>query len=184
MKSRARPTPLPDDDPDVNRWRHQHIEVERVADRVNKTGEPLEHIIDSDGNRGYPFRSISLLTSMARNGRISIEERLAGEDFHKHFTDSGHQPLRASDPGRVNGCGFAPAYRGSTAAQRMVSGAIDALGGLSTLGGSCAWYVLGLEYSLTVWAGEETIRRRPVTTQNATGTLIATLGVLQKYFGY
>lgn len=168
-------TALPTDDPDVNRWRHQHDEIDRVSAQIT----------DAAGDIGNPFHSVSLLTAMARGGRISREERIAGEEFHERFIIAGHQPLRAADMGRI-GCarGGTPMHRGSVAAQEAVNEALERLGGRSSRSGSCAWYVLGLEYSLTRWAGEERTRGRMISTQNASGILIGVLGVLQRYFGY
>lgn len=156
------------------RYRRRHGIVERAN----------EQIADLAGDIGNPFRAISLLDAMARNGRISQEERCAGERFHELFMLAAFDPLRAADMGRVGGARYAPAYRGSQAAKDAVWAAVQALGGEASQGGCCAWFVLGCEYSLTQWATREGVRGRPIQTHAATGSLITVLGVLKNHFGY
>src|SRR5713226_4820934 len=151
---------------DEHHWRRQHSLIERAEAQIS----------DAAGDIGYPWQDVGLLTTMARNGRICVEERLAGEEFHGRFIIAGHQPLRAADMGRNGGAtGATPVHRGSVTAQKVVNEALERLGGRSSLGGSCAWYVLGLEHSLTSWACEERSRGRAISTQNATGILIGSL---------
>lgn len=160
---------------DERKWRGQHDLIERADAQIS----------DTAGDIGDPWRTVGLLTTMARNGRICAEECLAGEEFHEQFIIAGHQPLRAADMGRIGGAvGATPIHHGSVAAQHAVNEALERLGGRSSLGGACAWYVLGLEHSLTTWAGAERTRGRMISTQNATGILIGGLGVLRRHFGY
>lgn len=167
-KSKQRAVPLPDDDPDVNRWRHQHNQIERVAAQFT----------DANGSIGDPYHAVGLLASMERNGRINPEKREAGEKFHELFVCGGHQSLRAADPARIGSSGWRPpAYRGSGAAQDAVHEALVALG---DPGASCAWFVLGAECSLTQWAARRRWGGQPIRTEHATGILIGALGMLEK----
>src|SRR5712691_4681443 len=99
---------------DEHRWRRQHSAIERLDVQIS----------DAAGDIGDPWCSVSLLTMMARNGRISPEERIAGEEFHGRFIAAGHQPLRAADMGRIGGAhAVSPLYRGSVGAGEAVNGA-------------------------------------------------------------
>ena len=69
---------------------------------------------------------------------------------------------------------------GSEAARLAVNGAIDALGGRASPGGSCAWHVLGCEMPLTRWVIGYSGRR--ISRLAASGILLTDLGILSAYF--
>ncbi|MDX1542095.1 MAG: hypothetical protein R3349_11900 [Geminicoccaceae bacterium] len=61
---------------------------------------------------------------------------------------------------------------------------LQALGGLSSPAGSCAWHVVGLQWSVREWAMRQEWGGRPVRQQQAQGILVAALGVLAAHSGY
>jgi hypothetical protein len=69
-------------------------------------------------------------------------------------------------------------------ARRRVHRALEALGGLSSPAGSCVWHVVGLQRSVREWAIRQGWGGRPVEQKQATGILIAALGMLAGHFGY
>ena len=69
-------------------------------------------------------------------------------------------------------------------ARRRVHQSLEALGGLSSPAGSCAWHVVGLQRSLREWAIRQGWGGRPVRQEQAQGILVAALGMLAAHFGY
>jgi len=64
-----------------------------------------------------------------------------------------------------------------------VAAALDALGGHTSPAGSCAWFVLGEEFSLRTWATRRAWCGKPIHGPMAQGVLVATLGTLAMHFG-
>jgi hypothetical protein len=62
--------------------------------------------------------------------------------------------------------------------------ALQAFGGLSSPAGSCLWHVVGLQRSVREWAIRQGWCGRPVEQKQATGILVAALGMLAAQFGY
>jgi len=150
-------------------------------DRVTRDSETLA---DSDGGIGLPWRAESMLERLERNGDIGARERQAGEEFSRLFQLAHLDPLRASDVVRgeriLAGQGEP---HGSDRARRRVLAAIDALGGQSSPCGTCAWFVLGCEFTLNAWARREGWGGRCLSQATAKGTLLGALGVLARHFG-
>jgi hypothetical protein len=59
-----------------------------------------------------------------------------------------------------------------------------AFGGLGSPAGSCVWHIDGLQRSIREWAIRPVWGGRPVRIEQAQGILVATLGVLARYYGY
>jgi hypothetical protein len=142
---------------------------------------------DAEGGIGLPWIGLDTLARMHRAGSINSEMRLAGERFHDFFRRASlDSALFAIDPARV------PAQRGkgfrrnvgesSESARRQVMAALDALGGMFSPGGSCAWFVLGCEHALENWARSRGWSGRPISRATATGILLTDLAILQRYF--
>jgi hypothetical protein len=156
----------------------------RAQGPVERLPMPVE---DSLGAWSRPLRALDTLTCMLREGTISEREKVAGDRFHDEFRRAHLDGLFASDTARLpvilsNGNNWRP-VNGSEAARLAVNGAIDALGGVTSPGGSCAWHVLGCEVGLTRWAmtiGWGSGRR--VSRLAAAGILLADLGILSAYF--
>jgi hypothetical protein len=143
--------------------REQHNPVERLS----------RPIADAAGAIARPFRALSVLDQLERNGTITAPMAVAGMKFHDWFRLAALDPLRAAALLRVPG-GGQPNPVGNEWARRKVGESLDWLGGMSSPAGDCAWFVVGLEWSLTRWARE----RQKARVHLATGVLVAALGVL------
>ena len=152
----------------------------RQHDRVTRDSETLA---DIDGAIGLPFRVESLLGRLERRGDITGSQRHAGEEFGRLFALAHLDPIRAADLLREERTGSSAATHGSERARRRVLAALDALGGQGSPCGTCAWFVLGCEYSVRQWAMREGWGGKPLSETVAKGTLLGTLGVLAKHFG-
>jgi hypothetical protein len=135
---------------------------------------------DAAGRIGAPLVALSTLAGLERRGTITGRQRAAGDAFHNCFRRAGLDALRAAPLVRLGGPGGG--WRdvpGCERARRTVADAIRALGGGGTLAASCAWHVLGLEWSVRAWAALATRANSHV----ATGVLIATVDGLAVFFG-
>jgi hypothetical protein len=110
-------------------------------------------------------------------------DALVGDRFHDLFVPAALDPLRAVDCSRIPSRGKRVEHVGCVAALRKTREATEVLGGIGSPTGSCAWFVLGCEHSLRLWAQREGWNGRPLNQHVATGILFGTLGVLVKHFG-
>ena len=167
------------------------ITAERLQhDRITRDTERLAHdginrdsttIRDTHGGIGLPWRVESLLARLERRSEISPGQHAAGDEFHRLFQRACLDPLKAADVLRDSPGSVGP--HGSVFARRRVAAALDALGGISSPCGSCAWFVLGADLSLNQWARREGWANRPIRHDVAKGTLVGALGVLAGHFG-
>jgi hypothetical protein len=130
-------------------------------------------------------RAIDTLKTMERRGSITAEMRRAGDIFRNYFRLAQLDPLRASDMTRLPSRGSpAPSSRGTgiEAARERVWGAILAVGGIGSPGGSVLWHVVGWERSVKEWALEQGWSGHRVSQEAASGILIAALGILEQHF--
>jgi len=154
---------------------------ERLAhDRI---AQATDTIADADGSIGQPWLVESMLQRMYRRGDIGPPEWRAGEEFARLFRRAHLDPLKATDMGRDSLRSQIGGPHGSDRARRRVMAALDALGGQASPCGSCAWFVLGCEFSVRQWALREGWGGKPLSETVAKGTLLGTLGVLAKHFG-
>jgi uncharacterized protein DUF6456 len=149
---------------------------------------PERPIADEAGRSARPYRAVDTLAMMERRGSITAAMRQAGEDFRGRFAAAHLDPLRALDYSRPRD-GAAARPRGGEepgsrveGARRTVWGAILAVGGLGSPGGSCLWHVVGWERSLKEWAIEQGWSGRRVSQEAASGILIAALGALEAHY--
>jgi len=147
--------------------RRQHGRIERVR----------RQIADSQGLIGDPWVALSTLAQMERAGTITPRQRRAGDAFHDCFRRAGLDSLKAAPLVRV-GAGAADWHNGNEAARRRIAAAIRCLGGDATILASCAWHVLGLEWSLREWAAKSLGGK----VDRASGVVIATLALLEPHF--
>ena len=158
--------------PPPERW--QRGEVEAMA----------HAIADDEGRPSLPYRSIDTLARMQRKGSITDAMRQAGEDFHALFVRATLDPLRSADLNRIpHGARALSESEAQVQARNRVWRALGAMGGIASPAGSCAWHVLGCEWSLKDWALREGWGGRPVSQEQAGGVLVAALGVLQAMYG-
>jgi hypothetical protein len=141
-----------------------------------------KQIVDYLGGIGRPWRAIDGIEAMAARGTISEPMRKAGEQFRDLFQRAGLESLHATDPTRVwvrlNCARPRPsASWGNDGAKSTVFKALEALGGMQSQRGACAWDVIGCELSIKEWASAEQIDPRI-----ASRIVAETLAELQKHF--
>jgi hypothetical protein len=68
-------------------------------------------------------------------------------------------------------------------ARRRVAAALDLLGGHESPCGSCAWFVVGMEFSVREWSMRQGWAGRTVHGPVGQGILVGTLGTLAAHFG-
>jgi hypothetical protein len=119
---------------------------------------------------------------MERRGSITAEMFDAGDDFRTQFNKAHLDPLHAASF-ELRGLSLkAEPGLSTTASRERVWRALVAVGGIASPAGSCIWHVLGLEQSLKRWAIEQVTRGRRVDQEQASGILIAALGMLERHY--
>jgi hypothetical protein len=151
----------------------------RQHDRISRDAAQLA---DSAGLIGVPWRAEGLLARLERHGDIGRRERAAGELFAELFHLAHLDPLKAADMGQRSDRAPTTAYGGDRT-RRRINDALDALGGISSPGGSCAWFVVGCELPMAEWARRQEWSGKPIRPEVAKGVLLATLGSLARHFG-
>jgi hypothetical protein len=140
---------------------------------------------DPEGRIVVHHRTVDTLGKMLRAGTITSEMHDAAKDFQAAFIIAQLDPLRALPILRVPGTGRELDLNDrQLQARRRVHKALEALGGLSSPGGSCVWHVVGLQRSVREWAMRQGWGGRPVRQEQAQGILVAALGMLVAHFGY
>jgi hypothetical protein len=140
---------------------------------------------DPDGRIVYHHRTVDTLGKMLRAGTITPEMYDAAKDLEAAFIVANLDPIRALPILRVPGNGREPDLNERQLhARRRVHQALETLGGISSPAGSCVWHVVGLQRSVREWAMRQGWGGRPVEQKQATGILVAALGVLAKHCGY
>ncbi|MGB6448809.1 MAG: hypothetical protein WBF47_27355 [Xanthobacteraceae bacterium] len=163
--------------------REQHGAIISASVELNESGVPFPIVIvDSDGNRGNPWRGVDVLRNLRQRGAITQIEWIAAEHFRDNFATARLEPLKAADVSR-------PVVSGGTRtvesihierARNAVWRAIRGLGGLTSLRGSCMWHVIGEQRSLTEWSENQAHRQRRVTRNEASGILIDAIKTLSE----
>ena len=150
-------------------------------------GRELEEVRekDPDGRIVVHHRTVNTLGKMLRSGAIDQEMHDAAKDFQAAFIVANLDPLRALPILRVPGTGREPDLNERQLhARDRVHKALEALGGLTSPGGSCVWHVVGLQRSMREWAMRQGWGGRLVRQEQAQGILVAALGVLASHRGY
>jgi hypothetical protein len=145
-------------------------------------------IADAQGGVGRPWQTLDTLARMERQGSITAPMRRAGNRFHDDFRLASLDPLFAGDPTRIpvqlkSSAAVRPHDWGNEAARLSVVSALDALGGLHSPGGACAWQVLGCETTIEKWALTSGWANRRITRDMAAGILVSALGILKAHYG-
>jgi hypothetical protein len=150
-------------------------------------GRQLEEVRekDPDGDIVYHHRTVDTLGKMLRAGTITQELYDAAKDLEAAFIIANFDPLRALPILRVPGTGREPDLNERQLhARHRVHKSLEALGGISSPGGSCVWHVVGLQRSVREWAIRQGWGGRTVRQEQAQGILIAALGMLAGHYGY
>ncbi|MCQ4162158.1 hypothetical protein NON00_19800 [Roseomonas sp. GC11] len=156
-----------------SQWRLQHggfSEPMREADP--ETGTPIAH-----------RRAVDTLGLMLAHGTITSPMHEAGEIFRGLFRAACFDSMATSQILRVPGLRVDTLSTLQLDARRRVAAALDALGGHDSPCGSCAWFVLGLEFSVREWAMRQGWAGRTMHGPVGQGILVGTLGILALHFG-
>jgi hypothetical protein len=168
---------------------HEHDqEIPPPAERYNH-GEivrPNNALADEDGRPSLPHRTIDILASLHRSGKISGEMRQAGNDFRNLFDLAHLDPLQSADLARPMVSGrrkLSAVLNGRVEdARGEVHQAINAVGGYRSDAGNLVINVIGWGWSMKHWSRERSRTTRTVHEQEASGLLQGALGVLMKHF--
>ena len=140
---------------------------------------------DPDGRPVTHARTVDTIDRMRKAGTITQPMHNAARDFQAHFTIAAYDAMPPRDMVRVSGGGWTNDLTDNQiAARNRVARALGTLGGIASPGGSCVWHVAGMGYSLREWATQRGWGGRPVHIHQATGVLVAALGVLAVHYGY
>jgi hypothetical protein len=141
--------------------------------------------LDPDGRVVVHHRLVDTLGRMLRSGTIDEAMHDAGRDLQAAFIVAQLDPMRAVPILRAPRVRHDPELsERQLDARRRVHEALQALGGISSPGGSWAWHVLGCQRSIREWAMRQGWRGRPLHVQQAQGIALATLDLLARHFGY
>ncbi len=156
-----------------SKWRLQHggfSEAIREADP--ETGSPVQH-----------RRAVDTLGQMLINGTITAQMHEAGEIFRGSFRAAYFDSMSTSQLLRIPGTRMDALSTMQVEARRRVAAALDALGGQDSPCGSCAWFVVGLEFSVREWSMRQGWAGRTVHGPVGQGILVGALGTLAMHFG-
>ncbi len=156
-----------------SQWRLQHGNFSgpiRASDP--ETGSPVQH-----------RRAVDTLGMMLASGSISPQMHDAGEIFRGLFRAACFDSMSTSQLLRVPGSRVDTLSTMQIEARRRVAAALDLLGGHESPCGSCAWFVVGLEFSVREWSMRQGWAGRTVHGPVGQGILVGTLGTLAVHFG-
>jgi hypothetical protein len=139
---------------------------------------------DPDGRIVLRHRTVDSLRKLLRSGAITEAMHDAGRAFQRDFQFARLDPIRARPMMLPAGGGASELTESQLDARRRVHKALEALGGIGSPGGSCLWHVLGCGCSIREWAIRRGWSDRPVRQEQATGILVAALGMLARHFGH
>ena len=152
--------PKHDDLAKPSRWRLQHGGFsEPIREADPETGSPVQH-----------RRAVDTLGLMLAHGSITPQMHEAGELFRGLFRAACFDSMSTSQLLQIE-------------ARRRVAAALDLLGGHESPCGSCAWFVVGLEFSVREWSMRQGWAGRTVHGPVGQGILVGTLGTLAMHFG-
>ncbi|MEG1565100.1 MAG: hypothetical protein RR365_15485 [Bacteroides sp.] len=108
---------------------------------------------DASGQLSEHFRIVDTLGTMLRRGTITTPMFDAGTRFAEDFHSAGLEGIRAIDYGSAGGGSASTDSMTERVAmaQHRVGKALDAVGGIESLGGSLLWHVVGQGMSLREW---------------------------------
>jgi hypothetical protein len=156
-----------------SKWRLQHGSFEGpIREADPETGTPTQHC-----------RAVDTLGQMLANGTITPQMHEAGAIFRTLFRSAALDGIGTSQLIRLAGATNDDVPNRQIDARRRVAEAMDALGGHDSPGGSCVWFVVGLEFSMREWAMRQGWSGRPVHGPVAQGIMVAALGTLAMHFG-
>ena len=127
-------------------------------------------------------RVVDTLGSLYKNGSITESQYKAGIRFQDGFDMGNWEPMPAMrfDGMPSSGRSSSDPHRPQSIvdARKLTIDAMKALGGQGSPCGICAWWILGMRWSIRQVAQREVVNRVEVWT----GTLIGALGVLESHY--
>jgi hypothetical protein len=139
-----------------------------------------------DGARAIVWQGLDTISAMLARGSITVGMHSAGSYFHDQFRLAGLDGMWSADPTRVPvqlaSGGVWGHGGGSEIARLQITSALDALGGIKSPCGSCAWNILGCEMSLTRWSLTAQWGARRIDKVAASGVLIGALAILEAHW--
>ena len=170
---RKAPKPKQDDLAKPSKWRLQHGGFSGpIREADPETGSPVQH-----------RRAVDTLGQMLLNGTITTEMHDAGEIFRGLFRAACFDSMATSQIMRMPGTRVDTLSALQVDARRRVAAALNLLGGHDSPCGSCAWFVVGLEFSVREWSMRQGWAGRTVHGPVGQGILVGTLGTLAMHFG-
>ncbi len=165
--------PKQDDLSKPTQWRLQHGGFSGpIREADPETGSPVQH-----------RRAVDTLGQMLLNGTITAEMHEAGEIFRGLFRAACFDSMSTSQVLRLPGGRVDTLSTLQVEARRRVAAALDLLGGHESPCGSCAWFVVGLEFSVREWSMRQGWAGRTMHGPVGQGILVGTLGTLAMHFG-
>jgi hypothetical protein len=156
-----------------SKWRLQHGGFSGpIREADPETGSPVEH-----------RRAVDTIGQMLTNGTITAQMHEAGEIFRGLFRAACFDSMSTSQILRIPGSRVDTLSTLQIDSRRRVAAALDVLGGHESPCGSCAWFVVGLEFSVREWAMRQGWAGRTVHGPVGQGILVGTLGTLAMHFG-
>jgi len=131
-------------------------------------------------------RVVDSLGRMLRAGTIDQSMHDAARDFEVAFALAALETMRAMPLVRMPGSSRPDGDLSDRQiqARKRIHKAIEAVGGLSSPGGSAVWFVVGLGHSVREWALRQGWGGRQVEKNQALGILVGALGMLASHLGY
>lgn len=141
---------------------------------------------DASGQPSEHFRIVDTLGTMLRRGTITSPMYDAGTRFAEDFYSAGLEGTRAIDYGSAGGGSASTDSMTERVAmaQHRVGKALDAVGGIESLGGSLLWHVVGQGMSLREWIRCSLWNRRRLDIREVRGVMIVAMQVLAAHYGY
>lgn len=141
---------------------------------------------DASGQPSEHFRIVDTLGTMLRRGTITSPMYDAGTRFAEDFHSAGLEGTRAIDYGSAGGGSASTDSMTERVAmaQHRVGKALDAVGGIESLGGALLWHVVGQGMSLREWASKTVWNRRIFKREEARGVIFVILQALSMHYGY
>ncbi len=140
---------------------------------------------DSNGRRAEHFRIVDTLGTMLRKGTINIPMYDAATLFGADFHTAGLLGVRSINYASVGGeATGASTTEKAALARHRVHKALDAVGGIGSLGGGFLWHVAGMGMQMNEWAVNTPWNGRNLTKDEARGIAIGALQMLAAHYGY
>jgi Domain of unknown function (DUF6456) len=149
-------------------------------DKIKRRDHQIQ---DSRGAIGVPWQVVGILGKFYDSGKIDSESFDGGRRFRSDFRAAQLDQLRARDLSRPfidNGRRAGEMHNSAVDACERVEAALEAVGGINSVPGSCLWIVIGEEKTLKFWSSQRFAGR--ITENAAPGVLIAALSCLAAHY--